>query len=165
MNFFKKAYWSPYGVGAGIGILTCLSYFFFQQLIGISAAFVNIVCFIEKNVVPTKCVTSGSLLTFQVFLIVGIFFGALTSSLLGKTWRSHWVPSLWQDNFGPSRFKRLTAALFGGCIMMIGARIAGGCTSGKAISSGLQLGVSAWIFIGALFITGIIVAHGMYRSK
>ncbi|KAG4028314.1 hypothetical protein MFRU_022g00340 [Monilinia fructicola] len=49
----------------------------------------------------------------------------------------------------------ITRALFGGIAMVLGARIAGGCTSGHGISGMSLLSVSSIISVGAMFGGGI----------
>ena len=67
-------------------------------------------------------------------LVVGVFIGALLSATLGDDRTDQKVPPLWQWRFGPSVARRFAAAFLGGAIMMFGARMAQGCTSGHGIS-------------------------------
>jgi uncharacterized membrane protein YedE/YeeE len=61
--------------------------------------------------------------------------------------------------------KRMIAAFIGGAILLFGARLAGGCTSGHGISGTMQLALSSWIFFPVMFITGIITARILFRKK
>jgi uncharacterized protein len=54
-------------------------------------------------------------------------------------------------------------ALIGGIFLGFGARWADGCTSGHGISGALQLAVSSWISALAFFVSGILVAHILFR--
>jgi hypothetical protein len=49
-------------------------------------------------------------------------------------------------------------------ILGIGARWAGGCTSGHGISGTLQLAVSSWLATLSFFIGGILTAMILYRG-
>ena len=60
---------------------------------------------------------------------------------------------------------RLVAAFFAGALMMFGARLAGGCTSGHGISGNLQLAVSSLVFTATLFAAAIITALALYARK
>ena len=80
------------------------------------------------------------------------------------TWRLELVPEVWRERFGPSVAKRFIAAFLGGVVIMYGARLAGGCTSGHGISGGLQLALSSWLFLGVLFATGIGVSAVLFRK-
>jgi uncharacterized membrane protein YedE/YeeE len=48
-------------------------------------------------------------------------------------------------------------------ILIVGARMAGGCTSGHGISGGLQLAVSSWVFFLSMFASGVLAAMLLYR--
>lgn len=61
--------------------------------------------------------------------------------------------------------KRYAAAFFGGVILIYGARMAGGCTSGHGISGGLQLAVSSWIFFIAMFASGVVTAFALFGKE
>ena len=67
--------------------------------------------------------------------------------------------------FRSQRSKRFAAAFFGGALMMFGARLAQGCTSGHGISGALQLALSSWIFAVLLFAAGTIVTFLIYGRE
>jgi uncharacterized membrane protein YedE/YeeE len=52
----------------------------------------------------------------------------------------------------------LTRGVLGGFVMVVGARLAGGCTSGHGISGMSMLGVSSLITVASMFAAGIAVA-------
>ena len=72
------------------------------------------------------------------------------------------VPPLWKARFGGSSAKRLAAAFLGGAVMMFGARLAQGCTSGHGISGSLQLAASSWLFVIVMFPAAIGTAYLLY---
>jgi uncharacterized membrane protein YedE/YeeE len=84
--------------------------------------------------------------------------------VLSGTWRLELVPEVWKERFGPSVPKRFVAAFLGGVVIMFGARMAGGCTSGHGISGGLQLALSSWLFLGVMFATGLAVTAVLFRK-
>jgi uncharacterized membrane protein YedE/YeeE len=51
----------------------------------------------------------------------------------------------------------------GGILVGFGARLADGCTSGHALSGGLQLAVSSWLFLAAMMLSGVITARLVFR--
>ena len=71
----------------------------------------------------------------------------------------------WKAIFGPQRWKRWTIAFLGAIVLEYGAGIAGGCTSGLAISGGMLLAPSAFIFIMGMFASGILTAVLVYRKR
>jgi uncharacterized protein len=84
-------------------------------------------------------------------LVVGVFLGAFASSQLSGDRDKVVVPKLWEQRFGPSTLRRLVVAFLAGALMMFGARLAQGCTSGHGISGTMQLAVSSWLFIIVAF--------------
>ena len=85
------------------------------------------------------------------------------SAIISGTFRFELVPQVWKERFGGSVLKRFVAAFLGGAVIMYGARLAGGCTSGHGISGGLQLAVSSWVFLAVMFASGLLVAAVMFR--
>ena len=122
-------------------------------------------------------VLSGVLLCGPIGLALGgrkWFFpamfvgGAVTSSLFrGKqpAVDKGSMPSMWKQNFGASTSKRYLAAFSGGVLLLFGARLAGGCTSGHMISGISQLALSSFIFGIATFAAAILMAKFLYRKR
>ncbi len=54
--------------------------------------------------------------------------------------------------------RRYLTAFLGGFLILFGARLAGGCTSGHIISGITQLAASSFIFAAAVFGAGILTA-------
>jgi uncharacterized protein len=75
------------------------------------------------------------------------------------------MPIMWVQNFGSSQAKRFAAAFLGGVLLLFGARLAGGCTSGHMISGMSQLAVSSFIFGICTFGAAIIMAKILYRKR
>ena len=59
----------------------------------------------------------------------------------------------------------LSLTFLGGAVLLFGARLAGGCTSGHSLSGGLQLAVSSWIFTASMFAAGVATAFALYGRK
>lgn len=170
MSVLRRRAWSPYAVGALIGVLSWLA-FLGDHPIGVSTAFVRTVGLIEQAVVPQH-VTANAYFTkfapqidWEWMLVLGIFLGALTSAVLSGDREPERVPELWRRRFGPSVRRRWIAAFGGGFLVMFGARLAGGCTSGHGISGTLQLALSSWTFFPALFAAGILTAFALYGRE
>ena len=169
MGWLQQVTWSPYIVGAGIGVLSWLTFLLLDKPLGCSTAFAKTSGMIEgvfrgdkarqrpyfKKVVPK--------VDWQWMLVVGIVLGALVSALLSGDFGAQWVPSRWEMAFGGSRGLRLGAAVGGGVLMGFGARWAGGCTSGHGISGTLQMAVSGWLAAVSFFVCGIAMALLLFR--
>ena len=176
VRFLRKPKWSPYLVGIGIGLLSWATFYFMEKALGTSTSFVGAagtgVCAIAPDHVASNAyylkeygAKSGGfkpIFDWQMALDVAIVAGAFLAATLGGTFRKERVPTLWAERFGPSVAKRYAAAFIGGFILLFGARMAGGCTSGHGISGGLQLAVSSWTFFISMFISGIVVAGALF---
>lgn len=75
------------------------------------------------------------------------------------------LPAMWKEQFGDLKAKRLLQAFIGGLLLLFDARLAGGCTSGHMISGISQLTVGSFIFGAAIFASGILTAHTLYRKR
>jgi uncharacterized protein len=100
---------------------------------------------------------------WEVLFLGGAFLSGLIISLFRKEFKITIIHSNWEKYKGSSATKRLIWAFFGGFILIIGARLAGGCTSGHVLSGGMQLAVSSLIF--AVFVFGGLLITGKYFYK
>jgi uncharacterized membrane protein YedE/YeeE len=165
MEFLTQARWSPYAVGAGIGVLSWFAFLISRRPIACSTTFAKLGGMIETL---WRGDQAGQrpyyqklklVVDWQMMLVLGVVIGSLISALLSGDFRWQWVPTQWQAVWGPSPVRRAVAALLGGAIIGFGARWADGCTSGHGISGTLQLAVSSWISAVCFFIGGILAAH------
>jgi hypothetical protein len=101
---------------------------------------------------------------WEWMLVIGVFVGGFLSASLSGQLRAEWVPGKWASAFGGSSFLRWVVALIGGAIMGIGARWAGGCTSGHGISGTLQLAVSSWVAVMGFFAGGVATAMILFHA-
>lgn len=164
--------WSPYLVGAGIGVLSWVAFAVFGDPLGVTTAYSRVASLFALPALGPDAVAANSYWKtmplkwdYGVWFLVGIPLGAFLAAIVSGTWRLELVPEVWKQRFGPSVFKRFVAAFFGGVVIMYGARLAGGCTSGHGISGGLQLAVSSWLFLAVMFATGLLVSRLMFRRS
>lgn len=100
---------------------------------------------------------------FVLAMVLGGFASTVARGGLDKAERS--IPALWRANFGDSPAKRYAAAFVGGFIVLYGARLAGGCTSGHMMSGMMQTALSGYIFAAGAFAAAIPVALMLYRRE
>jgi uncharacterized membrane protein YedE/YeeE len=69
-------------------------------------------------------------------------------------------PSMWQASLPDANDPEISEvrAVLGGGLMLIGAGMAGGCTSGHGISGMAKLGLSSFVSVGAIFAGGVGLA-------
>lgn len=163
-SYFTKKSWSPYIVGAAIGVLSWFTFLTANHALGITTAFESTVAIVEMEVSPQIAETNSFFvqktprIDWGWMLVVGVFVGAFISSKLSGDRDAATVPPLWAKRFGPSSMKRYAGAFVGGLLMLLGARLAGGCTSGHGISGSLQLAASSWLFVIIAFSAGILTS-------
>jgi hypothetical protein len=172
----RKELWSPYVAGILLGIVGVLAVLLSNTLLGASGAFENVAGMIGKAIAPKAfnnmyfnfIMPPG--ITWGVILLVGVFFGGLIGAATSGTlkWGKKDAASgdaQWKRIFGPQIWKRWVLGFLGAIILEYAAGIAGGCTSGLAISGGMLLVPAAFLFIAGMFASGILTALVVYRNR
>lgn len=104
---------------------------------------------------------------YSFVFVLAMMLGGFLSSLLrgGIPADERSVPALWRANFGEGRAARYLAAFLGGFVVLYGARLAGGCTSGHMMSGMMQTAVSGYIFAAGAFAAAIPSAMILFRRE
>jgi len=106
---------------------------------------------------------SGS---WEGVMLLGVLFGGFVSSVfITKTFRFSLIPTAWKTYKNNSVASRLLWSFFSGFIMIIGARLAGGCTSGHFMSGMSQMAISAIIFGTVVMITLVVTGKYFYKKE
>lgn len=162
MNCFTKRYWSPYLSGVLIGLLQIPIFLLLHASIGSSHSFHSVACAITSlfnNPDPASITSQCFPLIknwWQLAFVIGIFIGAYISSTLSQSRKQSFDP-IWPKVVKINSLgKRAIMAFCGGFIMLLGARIADGCTSGNGLSGIALLSIGSMIVIAAMFIGGIL---------
>ena len=100
-----------------------------------------------------------------IMLFGSLFGGFITSVFITKSFRFSLIPTGWKRYKNNSVASRLIWSFFAGFIMIIGARLAGGCTSGHFMSGMSQMAISAMIFGAVVMITLVITGRLFYNIK
>lgn len=162
--------WSPYVVGAGIGVLSWLTFYFADKAIGASSAYATFAGFIGKLVARKHTETLAYYQTnpprfgWGFVFVISTVLGGFIAAWTGGEIRNEWLHPMWVDRFGDSIALRGFIGFVGGVLMAFGARLAGGCTSGHGISGTLQLDAGSWLTVACMFIAGIATAMLLYTA-
>lgn len=168
-SFLTQQRWSPYAVGVGIGVLSWLTFLLSNNALGVSTAYVRTSGMLERAFRGSKV---GKVAYFQKYapkidwewmLVAGLVIGSFLSARTSGDFGWEMVPPYWQSHVGDSAAVRWLVALLGGVVMAVGARWAGGCTSGHGISGTLQLAVSSWLATISFFIGGVATAMFLFH--
>lgn len=167
-NPLQSKSWSPYLVGVGIGVLSWFAFWSADHPLGITTAFEHTAALAMEAAMPGVAEANSYFqeespkIGWEWMLVVGVLIGSMISSMTSGDRPSITVPPLWKERFGSNVGLRLTVAFLGAGLMMFGARLAQGCTSGHGISGNLQLAASSWIFSIIFFSVAIGTAFLMY---
>ena len=164
--------WTPYLAGAGIGVLSWVVFIAVDDPLGITTAFSAFAGAVAIPFLGADAVWHNSYwmqtppsVSYGTSFLLGVILGGFGAALSAKQFRFESVPAVWRERFGASVTRRFTFAFLGGAILMYGARLAGGCTSGHSISGGLQLAVSSWEFTIVMFATALATGLLLFPNK
>jgi uncharacterized membrane protein YedE/YeeE len=108
-----------------------------------------------------KIATPGS---WELVFLTGSFLAGLIFSLIRKDFKLTMIHSNWEKYKGTAAGKRIFWSFTGGFILIFGARMAGGCTSGHIISGGMQLALSSLVFAVFVF-AGLLITGKLFYKK
>ena len=161
-----KPYWNPYLAGFGLGLVLLSSFVIMGRGLGASGAFSTATATVvhhvalahaEHNALYAEYLGDGTespLKDWLVFEVLGVLVGSFVSGALARRLKV-------KVEKGPriTTSGRLAFALIGGGLMMIGAKLALGCTSGQALTGGALLNVGSWAFMWCVFGGAYTVAY------
>lgn len=145
----------PYLAGLIVGLLQVPLVLFVGQHLGCSSSYVTVVAAAIHTISPATCDRVPLLRSlrsnyWQVFLMAGVSLGAFASSTITN------------GAFASDALVSRTEALIGGALLVTGARLTAGCTSGHGISGMGYLAVNSFIAVAAMFAAGIATAFIAY---
>ena len=152
--------WAKLGVLFG---LTSIGSILLFGPIGVSGTYPRFIGAIWRAIAPASAAANpylekmGSLIKPETMLVVGVLIGGFLASRLGTSAERAPAAELVHRGEADTR-RRYLHAFVGGVLLLFGARLAGGCTSGHIISGITQLAVSSVIFAAAVFAAGITTA-------
>jgi len=156
--------WIYSGIAIAILNAIIISNFASNRPIGASTSFPYVADYLTgftSNTYFNSIIHAGH---WEVLFLGGAFLAGLLISILKKEFQLKLIYSNWERFKGNSKSKRIFWSLFGGFILIFGARMAGGCTSGHIISGGMQLAISSLVFAVFTFI-GLLVTGKLFYKK
>lgn len=112
---------------------------------------------------------ASNLMNYSFVFVLAMMGGVLLSAFLKGdrpvSYHYRQMPPLWRQNFGDCPWRRYAISFAAGFIVLFGARLAGGCTSGHMMSGMMQTALSGYIFAAAAFATAIPLALVLYRKS
>lgn len=164
---------SPYAIGAALGLLNTFAFATAKRGLGVTTAFESTAALAGQRVAPDALNVNAYIakreetpkIDWESLVVVGILGGSYLAARATSERPMQALPARWTRRFGHSRWKRYGSAFAGGAVMMFGARMAKGCTSGHAITGTSQLALSSWVFSPVMFATAAAVARALYGAE
>ncbi len=107
-------------------------------------------------------------LNYSFIFVIAMMVGALLSSRIGgpkPTTLDRSAPEVWRQRFGENPALRYITVFFAGFVVLFGARLAGGCTSGHMMSGMMQTSLSGYLFAIGAFAAAIPAAVMVYKRQ
>lgn len=154
---------SPYLIGAAIGLLNICAFAAFRKGIGVSGAYENTAALAARRLAPdtvhmndyVKARKEPPKFNWESWLVLGTILGGMAGKQMQGGNNAAWVG----DAIGAAPQRSALASAAGGAMLMFGARMADGCTSGHALSGTAQGAGSSWLFTPVMFGVGSLLAR------
>ncbi len=157
-NVFIYKAWPPYICGILLGSLQFVSLLILEKSIGASSFYSTImgvpICtkYLKDKFPYLAKFRSGLQMWLSLAFTIGCILGAFTSSYIS-------------GSFGQSMGVHPYNAFLGGFVMVFGARLAGGCTSGHGISGCSHQFIGSFITTASMFAGAFILAFYAYTNN
>ncbi len=102
---------------------------------------------------------------WETYFLIGAFFAGLAYALVRKEFRLQLIFEHWERYKGKNKGNRIFWSFFGGFMLLFGARMAGGCTSGHILSGSMQFAKSSLIFAAFVFIGFLLTGKLFYHQR
>jgi len=101
---------------------------------------------------------------WELIFLTGAFIAGVVISLIRKDFKLILIHDNWQKHKNNSTTSRIVWSFIGGFVLLFGARMAGGCTSGHILSGGMQFAFSSLFFSIFVFAGLLITGKYFYKS-
>lgn len=150
----RKNYWTWWQGGIALGLVSIFAFLTYKGL-GTSTSYPRAVALILNPIFPEFVANNAyfqrvePIVDWQLLLVIGIGLGGfIAAKVMGLSFKNDPKPS----------GKRKLMLFAGGFLILFGARLAGGCTSGHVITGIPQLSIASFIFGAMVFGVGIPAA-------
>ncbi len=166
MHLIQRKTWSPYAVGAAIGGVETVAMLTAKKPLGITTVFEDMAVVAAEKIAPETLNVdrfkkeSGRTpqIDWQTGLVAGVVLGSLLSSAISEDPKPSLL-SKWRRRTRATPTQSYATAAAGGALMMFGARMAKGCTSGHGISGTMQFSAASWAFAPIMFVAATAVSN------
>jgi uncharacterized membrane protein YedE/YeeE len=162
----RKKNYNWFYAGIGLAVLNCIVFLtvVFDRQIGASTTYPYVGDLLAGLTTNNYFTTTEKPGNWELIFLAGAMISGFVISIIRKDFKIQLIHKGWSKTQGKSKSKRIIWAFFGGFIMLIGARMAGGCTSGHVISGGMQIAASSLLF-GAFVFAGLLITGKYFYRK
>lgn len=160
----KDKKWIYSGIALAILSVIVFSSSVTNRPIGASTTFPyfgDLIAGLTNNDYFKKIQTPGN---WELIFLTGAFIAGLIISIIKKDFKITLLHENWIKYKGSSSQKRIIWSFAGGFILIFGARMAGGCTSGHILSGGMQIAFSSLTFAIFVFIGLLAMGKLFYKN-
>lgn len=170
---------SPWLVGVGIGLLNIGAFAALRKGIGVSGAYESTAALAARQLAPDALQVNAFVqardkapkFDWESCLVLGMVVGGMLATQAGRAGPARVFEPESEFETDPSTapaqqqqlqqppLRSPLASMAGGALLMYGARMADGCTSGHALSGTAQGAASSWVFTPLMFLVGSVVAR------
>ncbi len=160
----RPLHWVWAGILLGLLNVIIMNTWISNRPIGASTAFPFAGAMLAglKDAVYTKLIAKPGL--WELWFLLGALIGAFVSSRVAGDFKLRLVPDRWKEVKGSSAGKRIFWVAVGAFLLIFGARMAGGCTSGHILSGLMQLSASSLVFGVIVMVSFVITGKLFYRG-
>lgn len=156
--------WLISGIALAVLAAVTFSKFVFDRPIGASTSYpytAGSIAGLTENEYFMTTVVSGR---WELIFLLGAFTSGFIGALFTKSFKFKLIHENWAERKGQNAWKRIVFAFVGGFLIIFGARMSGGCTSGHIISGGMQMAVSSYVFAIFVFASLLITGKLFYKK-
>jgi uncharacterized membrane protein YedE/YeeE len=155
--------WPGAIAGALIGVFLVAQYWLTGKPLGCSTAYGN-VCGVVSKAPFFHSGEYTNLNNWRLWFVLGLPLGGLLGSLTsgGLPVLSFDMGTLYESVLPQSLWLRALYLVFGGSLIGLGARLAGGCQSGHSINGMALLNPPSFIASIGFFVGGIVVVQALF---
>lgn len=148
--------WSGVIGGALIGLYVIFQHWMSGRMLGISSGFCNLITPCSR-LSFFKQGEHAEFNTWRLWFLLGLPIGSFIAAITtpGFEWQITLDMGRYDEILSSNLWLKLPALFFGGVIMGLGARMAGGCTSGHAISGIALLNPPSMLAAVLFFLSGL----------
>ena len=162
-----QAFGNPYLAGILLGVTLLASFLLLGAGLGASGGVARMAAWLEGIVLPAHTQSSeyfgpwgkSPLSYYLVFMLIGVVLGGLFSAVSKNR-----ASLVLERGKSASPVLRTVFALSGGILIGFASRLAGGCTSGQALTGGALLLTGSLVFLVCVFAGGYAAAYFVRRQ-